>query len=84
MFFIANDSLRAHLRNLIVIGYLNGWPAGEELPAAARGLLDGLDSDLVDEEDRPEIWFAALADPPAPGPVRDEIKAVARAVLNGV
>lgn len=65
-------------------GYLNGWPTGEELPAAARDLLQGLDSDLVDEEDRPEIWFAALADPPTPGPVRDEIKAVARAVLNGV
>ncbi|MDH5558720.1 MAG: acetoin utilization protein AcuC [Alphaproteobacteria bacterium] len=65
-------------------GYLNGWPAGEELPAAARELLHGLDSDLVDEEDRPNEWFTTLADAPAPGPVRDEIKAVARTVLNGV
>jgi len=65
-------------------GYLNGWATAEALPDDAQALLHGLDSDLVDEEDRPEIWFAVLADPPAPGPVRDEIKAVARAVLNGV
>jgi acetoin utilization protein AcuC len=65
-------------------GQLNGWPAGEGLPAEARKLLQGLESDLVDEEDRHEEWFTVLADRPAPGPVRDEIKAVAQAVLNGV
>jgi len=65
-------------------GRLNGWPTGEGLPAEARKLLQGLDSDLVDEEDRQEDWFTVLADRPAPGPVRDEIKAVARAALNGV
>jgi acetoin utilization protein AcuC len=65
-------------------GHLNGRPTGAELPAEARELLGGLDSDLVDEEDRHEEWFTVLADRPAPGPVRDEIKEVARAVLNGV
>jgi acetoin utilization protein AcuC len=65
-------------------GHLNGRPTGAELPAEARELLRGLDSDLVDEEDRHEEWFTVLADRPAPGPVRDEIKEVARAVLNGV
>jgi acetoin utilization protein AcuC len=65
-------------------GQLNGWPTGAGLPAEARKLLQGLESDLVDEEDRQEDWFTTLADRPAPGPVRHEIKAVAQAVLNGV
>lgn len=64
-------------------GHLNGWPAGEALPAETRELLGSLDSDLVDEEDRPDEWFTVLADPPAPGPVRDEIRAVTAQALRG-
>lgn len=64
-------------------GYLNDWRTAETLPRQAQELLRSLDSDLVDEEDRPETWFTVLADAPAPGPVRDEIKALARSVLNG-
>jgi len=65
-------------------GRLNGWPTGDTLTAEARELLRSLDSDLVDEEDRLDEWFTVLADRPAPGPVRDEISAVVRKVLNGV
>lgn len=65
-------------------GHLNGWPTAGILPGEAEALLHSLDSDLVDEEDRLDAWYRVLADPPAPGPVRDEIRAVARTVLNNV
>jgi len=60
-------------------GRLNGWPTDGVLPRAAQELLRGLDSDLVDEEDRPERWITHLGDEPNEGPVRDAVKALADA-----
>lgn len=63
-------------------GRLNGWTTDAALPEPARALLETLDSDLVDEEDRLEQWFETLEDPPHEGPVRDEVRAVAAQALR--
>lgn len=57
-------------------GRLNGWPTNGILPRAAQDLLRGLDSDLVDEEDRPEWWFTHLEDDVNEGTVRDSVRSV--------
>ena len=64
-------------------GRLNGWPTDTPLPATARDLLRRLDSDLVDDDERPEHWFATLDDPRNDGPVRDEVRRVAALALTG-
>jgi len=55
---------------------INGWPIPGELPAEAAGLLAGMASELVDEEDVDPLWRNAIADTPNPGPVRDAVKSV--------
>lgn len=63
-------------------GRLCGFRLPAGLPCAAQELLAGLICDLVDEEDvRPE-WIGTLADAPNPGPIRDEVQAIARHVLG--
>ena len=37
----------------------------------------------MDEEDRPHYWYNRLVDPPAPGPVRDDVKAVGGCHIEG-
>lgn len=66
-------------------GRLTGAAFPEPLPAAAHRILVGLDSDLVDEDDRLPHWTQSLADPLEPPATRiwdgdlDALIAAARA-----
>lgn len=63
-------------------GRLSGRDTEIELPPDARALLTGLDCDLVDEEDRDPRWLTHLWDEHGDGPVRDEIKRIAEAIMK--
>lgn len=61
---------------------LSGYRVPDDLPASARAVLRGLDWDMDDgPPDRPEHWFATLADRPNGGQVRPEIERVIAAAL---
>jgi acetoin utilization protein AcuC len=62
-------------------GRLAGYDVSIPLPPAVRAVLAGLDCDLVDAEDRDPAWLETLWDTPRDGPVRDEIRAIAAAVM---
>ena len=49
-----------------------------ELPEQARVILTGLACDLVEEEAVEPRWLDTIADDPRPGPVRPEVRALAR------
>jgi acetoin utilization protein AcuC len=57
-------------------GRLSGRTIPQTLPPAARGVLEPLECDLIDEEDVRDEWRSSLADAPNPGPVRKEIHAL--------
>ena len=59
-------------------GRLAGFAIPERLPEVSRARLAALDCDLVDDEERDPAWLTTLADPPNPGPIRDEIRRIAR------
>jgi len=62
-------------------GCLSGRDMPRELPAEASALLRVLRCDLIEDEDiRPE-WLTTLADRPNHGPVRSEIRTLARRAL---
>jgi len=63
-------------------GRLNGYDVTRTLPPQAQSLLRGLRSDLVDDDEVAETWLTTLADEPAPGPLRDAVRAVADASLR--
>ncbi|NNK36876.1 MAG: acetoin utilization protein AcuC [Xanthomonadales bacterium] len=63
-------------------GRLSGRSIPSELPAEARALLEGLECDLVDEDEVPESWLNELADAPHDGPVRPEVGRLPDLVLN--
>jgi acetoin utilization protein AcuC len=52
------------------------------LPAAGRAVLAGLDCDLVDSDDRDPAWLEQLWDARREGPVREEVRATAIAVMR--
>lgn len=56
---------------------LSGRDPGNQLPSAARRLLEGFTCDLVDDDDRRPEWTATLWDPPNEAPVRDAIRRMA-------
>ena len=58
-------------------GRLSGREIPVELPAAAQLILDGLECDLVDEDDVEAAWLTTLADAPRPGAIRAEVKSLA-------
>lgn len=60
---------------------LNDTPIPEHATAGAEAVLRGLTWNRRRSEPRPEHWFTTLADAPNPGPVRDEVEALVRAVL---
>ncbi|SMF77779.1 acetoin utilization protein AcuC [Tistlia consotensis] len=60
---------------------VNGFAIPERLPAEAEALLRALSWRHSRGRNPPERWFTTLADPPRPGAIRDEIRAMARAVL---
>ena len=51
------------------------------LPESAARLLKSLDCDLVDEEDREPGWTTTIADPLAPGPIRNAVRSLPPVVL---
>jgi acetoin utilization protein AcuC len=59
-------------------GRLRGRDIPDELPVQAQQILRSLECDLVEDEDVDQAWFRTLADEPRPGPVREEVKSVAR------
>jgi acetoin utilization protein AcuC len=63
-------------------GRLSGREIPLDLPSAARVLLEGLECDLIDEDEVPESWLMRLADEPNPGPVRREVESLPDLVLN--
>ncbi|MDH3593884.1 MAG: acetoin utilization protein AcuC [Rhodospirillales bacterium] len=63
-------------------GRLRGQAVDGPLPARARDLLRGLESDLIDEDEIPDIWHTTLADRPNAGVVRGQVAALAPAVLS--
>jgi acetoin utilization protein AcuC len=63
-------------------GRLNGRDLPATLPADAQDFMAGLECDLIDEDEVPENWLTALADPPNNGPVRPQVKRLPALVLN--
>jgi len=61
---------------------LNGLPVPERLPPAAEAVLRALTYHRAAGRNPPEHWFTTLRDTPRPGAVREEVRAVAAAVLE--
>ena len=60
---------------------MKGEALPAELPPDARALLESMECDLVDDEDRDPRWLGTMADTPYSGPVRDSIKYLAASVM---
>jgi acetoin utilization protein AcuC len=60
---------------------LNDRPVPERLPEAAEALMRGLTWRHSKGRNPPEEWFTTLADRPKGGPVRPEVRGLAREVL---
>ena len=60
---------------------LIGAPIPERLPAEAEAVLRALSWRHSWGRNPPEAWFTTLADPPRPGPLRPEVRALVAAVL---
>ena len=63
-------------------GRLNGFALPEVLQPKAQAILAPLDCDLIDTDDRDSLWLTTLADPANPGPIREDITAMARDVAS--
>ena len=61
---------------------LNGRPIPHRIPPAAEAVLRGLTFSRAAGRNPPEHWFTTIADPPRPGPVRDEIRDLAALTLR--
>ncbi len=61
---------------------LNDLPIPPRIPAAAEAVLRGLSFARAAGRNPPEHWFTTIADPPRPGPVREEVRALAPATLR--
>ena len=57
-------------------GRITGQAFPEQLPEAATEYLREMECDLIDEDEVCEHWLTTLADPPRPGPIRDEIRSL--------
>jgi len=63
-------------------GVLNGFALPERLAPVSVRRLEGLECDLVDEEDRDPRWLTTLADVPQEGAARPETAVLARRALD--
>ncbi len=63
-------------------GRICGHEIPDKLPSASAELLQSLECDLVDEEDMLDFWTTTLADPRNDGPVRDQVKNLAREIVE--
>jgi acetoin utilization protein AcuC len=59
-------------------GRLSGRGIPATLPAGAVDILNGLSCDLIDEDEVKPEWKSTLRDVPNSGPVRDEVRDLAR------
>jgi acetoin utilization protein AcuC len=64
-------------------GRLCGRKVPVALPEGAKVVLQGLDCDLVEDEDVEAAWLTTLIDRPRPGPVREPVLALAALVAKG-
>jgi acetoin utilization protein AcuC len=60
---------------------LNGFPIPARLPEGAETVLRGLVYNRAAGRNPPRSWFTTLRDSPREGPVRDEIRVLARQML---
>ncbi|MCA8903569.1 MAG: hypothetical protein KDA43_01720 [Hyphomonas sp.] len=60
-------------------GRLAGFDLPHSLPPAAQEKLEAMSCDLIDTEDMRPEWTTTLCDQPNRGPIRDEVKELARA-----
>ncbi|MDE3176012.1 MAG: acetoin utilization protein AcuC [Pseudomonadota bacterium] len=60
---------------------LAGFAIPDLAPPSVRKILEGLDSDLIDEDDRAAEWTTSFADAPRPGAVRAEVREIAARAL---
>jgi acetoin utilization protein AcuC len=58
-------------------GILSGRDIPKQLPQRAAMILETLSCDLLDDDEVRHEWMTTLADPAAPGPVRDVIRKLA-------
>ena len=63
-------------------GRLSGYEIPAMLPPEARAFLQGLECDLIDEDEVPGNWITNLADPRNDGPVRPEVSRLPGLVLH--
>jgi acetoin utilization protein AcuC len=61
---------------------LNGIAIPPRLPPGAEAVLRGLSWSRAAGRDPPEAWFTTIADEARPGPVREEIRALAALTLR--
>jgi len=59
-------------------GRISGREIPAVLPEEVTAYLAEMECDLIDEDDVDPAWLTTMADTPYPGPVRDEIKSLAR------
>jgi len=62
---------------------LNGIAPGDRTTPEAERVLRALTWDRRGGRNPPDRWFTTIADPPDPGPIRAETRAVAAAALSG-
>lgn len=65
-----------------VWGVLNGYEPPVEAPPEAERLLRALVWHRAAGRNPPERWMTTIADPPNEGPVRDQVRHIAEAVLR--
>lgn len=63
-------------------GRLIKAPFPAQLPADALDLLNGMECDLIDDDEVDEAWLTTLVDTPDAGDVRDEIRSLAAEVTR--
>ncbi|TVR98430.1 MAG: acetoin utilization protein AcuC [Rhodospirillales bacterium] len=62
-------------------GVLNGFVVPERLPPEAESVLRAVRWNHRRARSAPAAWFTGLADPPHPGPIRPEVRDLAKAAL---
>jgi acetoin utilization protein AcuC len=63
-------------------GRLSGRDFPTQLPPAATAFLEGLECDLIDDEEVPGHWLTQLVDPPNTGRIRPEVERLPALVLH--
>lgn len=59
-------------------GRISGRKIPQALPDEAQDYMRQMECDLIDDDDRDELWMTTMADSPYPGKIRDEVKSMVR------